>query len=219
MKANNQEALNLAPQQEREILEQIRNDHELLARLKITTEELEALEKCALWGTLTSKQDMLFILRQIREATNPTGEQAILIPQPAAPENEEEDDKPLPDFRRMPLRSAPAISHDPASLENIVRRRMPEQFGVLFWVLVLILGVVWNGATAILRWRDNFMTATMGAPVEQTSSSPAWYANFDRFNVLAFWEIVFVLAIAGAIYLHSRRGTRHLKVRPNRRYR
>jgi hypothetical protein len=221
MKANNQEALNLAPQQEREILEQIRNDHELLARLKITPAELESLEKCALWGTLTSKQDMLFILRQIREATNAGGDQAILIHQPAAPENEEEeeDDKPLPDFRRMPLRSAPAISHDPASLESIVRRRMPEQFGVLFWVLVLVLGVVWNGATAILRWRDNFMAATVGAPVEQASSSPAWYANFDRFNVLAFWEIVFVLAIAGAIYLHSRRGTRHLKVRPSRRYR
>jgi hypothetical protein len=90
MKANNQEALNLAPQQEREILEQIRNDHELLARLKITPEELEALSKCALWGTLTCKQDMLFILRQIREATSPGSDQAVLIHQPAAQQNENE---------------------------------------------------------------------------------------------------------------------------------
>jgi hypothetical protein len=216
MKANNQEALNLAPQEEREILEQIRNDHELLSRLKITPEELDALAKCALWGTLTCKQDMLFILRQIREATSPGTDSAILIPQPAATQDEEEDE-PLPDFRRMPLRTAPTVI-EPSSFEGIVRRRVPEQFGVLFWVLVLVLGVVWNGATAILRWRDSFM-ATMGGPAAQGSSAPTWYANLDRFNILAFWEVVFVLAIAGGVYLHSRRGTRHLKVRPSRRYR
>src|SRR5580698_1665661 len=59
------------PSQERSILDQIRNDHELVARLSITPQELEALSKCALLGTLTCKEDMLFILRQIREARRP----------------------------------------------------------------------------------------------------------------------------------------------------
>ena len=60
-----------APQDERAILDEIRNDHDLIARLKITPKELEALSKCALLGTLTCKEDMLFILRQIREARRP----------------------------------------------------------------------------------------------------------------------------------------------------
>jgi len=62
------------PSQERSILDQIRNDHELVARLSITPQELEALSKCALLGTLTCKEDMLFILRQIREARKPDPE-------------------------------------------------------------------------------------------------------------------------------------------------
>jgi hypothetical protein len=62
------------PSQERSILDQIRNDHELVARLSITPQELEALSKCALLGTLTCKEDMLFILRQIREARRPDPE-------------------------------------------------------------------------------------------------------------------------------------------------
>jgi len=62
------------PSQERSILDQIRDDHELVARLSITPQELEALSKCALLGTLTCKEDMLFILRQIREASRPDPE-------------------------------------------------------------------------------------------------------------------------------------------------
>lgn len=60
--------LNLAPRGQREILDQIQQDHALVERLKITPQEFEALSNCALFGTLTCKQDMLFILRQIREA-------------------------------------------------------------------------------------------------------------------------------------------------------
>src|SRR5271169_7012132 len=66
-----QTVIQAPPPQERSFLDQIRDDHELVARLSITPQELEALSKCALLGTLTSKEDMLFILRQIREATRP----------------------------------------------------------------------------------------------------------------------------------------------------
>jgi hypothetical protein len=72
MNTETQQPLTQAPPpQERSILDQIRDDHELVARLSITPQELEALSKCALLGTLTCKEDMLFILRQIREATRP----------------------------------------------------------------------------------------------------------------------------------------------------
>jgi hypothetical protein len=66
-----QTVMQAPPSQERSILDQIRNDHELVARLSITSQELEALSKCALLGTLTCKEDMLFILRQIRDARRP----------------------------------------------------------------------------------------------------------------------------------------------------
>lgn len=66
-----QPVMQAPPSQERSILEQIRNDHELLARLSITPQELEALSKCALLGTLNCKEDVLFMLRQLREATRP----------------------------------------------------------------------------------------------------------------------------------------------------
>ena len=71
------------PSQERSFLDQIRDDHELVARLSITPQELEALSKCALLGTLTSKEDMLFILRQIREARKP-GPEAQATHNPSA---------------------------------------------------------------------------------------------------------------------------------------
>src|ERR1700739_4048038 len=96
--------LALPPRDERAILDEIRNDRDLIARLRITPKELEALSKCALLGTLTCKQDMLFILRQIREATTPVVDDANLFPQPPMIDEPEED--PIPDFRRLPLRPA-----------------------------------------------------------------------------------------------------------------
>src|SRR6202166_4002490 len=73
---------NLTPREERAILDEIRNDRDLISRLSITPQELEALSKCALLGTLTCKQDMLFILRQIREGTSTTIDHTTLFPKP-----------------------------------------------------------------------------------------------------------------------------------------
>ena len=72
MKDDSTNQTDFIPSEERAILDEIRNDRELIHRLGITSQELEALSKCALLGTLTCKQDMLFILRQVREATNST---------------------------------------------------------------------------------------------------------------------------------------------------
>jgi hypothetical protein len=218
MKAETQDEMNLAPREELAILDEIRNDRELIHRLSITPSELEALSKCALLGTLTSKQDMLFILRQIREATSPTIDHAALFPKPV--ELEELDQEPGPDFRRVTTRVAPMSIPEPGSLDSIAHRRIPEQFGVLFWVLVLVAGLVWNGVIVISRWRDNVVT-TFGTQVSQApaSVSNSWYSKLDHMNVLLFWEILLVVAIVFAIHLRSQRSTRRFKVRPGRRSR
>jgi hypothetical protein len=214
MDNESQNHLNLAPKEERAILDEIRNDRELIGRLKITPQELEALSKCALLGTLTCKQDMLFILRQIREAGSSTIDHAQLFPAPG-PSDETEEEDPVPDLRAVRSRITPAIGLEHSAFDGIVRRRMPEQFGVLFWVVIVAIGLVWNGIIVISRWRDSFMT-TIGSPVTQTSPADAWYSQFDRFSVLLVWEVMFVVLIAGFVYLRSR-DTRRFKVRPGRR--
>ena len=83
MKDDSTDQTDFIPSEERAILDEIRNDRELIHRLSITSQELEALSKCALLGTLTCKQDMLFILRQVREATNSTIDQPTVFPKPA----------------------------------------------------------------------------------------------------------------------------------------
>jgi hypothetical protein len=216
MKSEMQDRLKLAPKEERAILDEIQNDQDLIARLKITPQELEALSKCALLGTLSCKQDMLFILRQIREATSPALDQTALFPQPPQAEDEEAD--PVPNFRHIPIRSTPGIIPEPGSLESIVRRRLPEQFGVLFWVVVLVIGLVWNGAITMSRWRDNFMAVIGNASVSPASASNAWYKSLDRPNFLLTFEVLLVVGVAAAMYLRSRRNSRRFKIKPGRRY-
>ncbi|MFZ0679918.1 hypothetical protein [Candidatus Binatus sp.] len=208
--------MNLAPREERAIVDEIRNDRELISRLSITPQEIEALSKCALLGTLTCKQDMLFILRQIREATSPTIDHAALFPKP--PEATEAEEEPGPDLRHLTARVAPMIIPEPGSLDSIVRRRLPEQFGVFFWVLVLVVGLAWNAVIFMSRWRDNF-TTSFGAAVSQASAADVWYSKLDHLNILLFWEVLFVGAIAFLLHLKSQRDSRRFKIRRGQRQR
>jgi hypothetical protein len=213
MKVENQDSLNLAPREERVILDEIRNDHELIHRLNITPQELEALSKCALLGTLTSKQDMLFILRQIREASIPMLDQTALFPKP--PELKERNEESGPDLSHIKARVAPMIIPEPGSLETTPRRLIPAKFGVLFWVAVLVAGLVWNGVIILSRWSQN-VTATFGSQASQAPGADAWYGRLDHLNVLLFWEVLLVVLIALAIHLKSQRDSRRFKVRPGR---
>lgn len=203
-----------APQDERAILDEIRNDHDLIARLKITPKELEALSKCALLGTLTCKQDMLFILRQIREATTPAVDHTDLFPQPPMVEEPEED--PIPDFRRLPLRPvANTIIPEPGSVDSVVSRRITEQFGILFWVVILVGGLLWNAYIIMSHMRDNpISTAVANTVAQAPAPARAWLDNLDHFNVLMGWEVLFVVALAAAYYLKSQKASRRFKVRP-----
>lgn len=58
------------------ILEQFRHDGELLRRMQVTPQELDVLSRSSLLGSATSKQDLLSMLRALREcatsATEPT---------------------------------------------------------------------------------------------------------------------------------------------------
>jgi len=214
MSRNLPDPLDLAPREEHAILDAIRNDHDLISRLKISPQELEALSKCALLGTLTCKQDMLFILRQIREASSPTIDHTTIFPKPPEPAEPENDSGPS--LRHLATHVTPSIIPEPGSLDSIVRRRRPEQFGILFWLVLLVGGVVWNGVLIISRWRDSFMTS-IGASVSQIGISDLWYGKMDHMNVLLVAEVLMVVAIAVVIHLRSQRNSRRFKVRPRPR--
>jgi hypothetical protein len=218
MKEDTPDRRPVAWREQREFLDQIRNDHELIERLSITTEELDVLSKCALFGTLTCKQDMLFILRQLRQPDGPAAggpiDQAILFPQPAEPQEQEEDPIP-PDLRRIAVRVGGTAVPEPGSLKSTDRRRIPKQVTIAFWTVVLILGLVWNFLIAMLHWRNNF-TTSIGIPAGQAADSAAWYSNFDQPNILLWGELLIVLCIALVMTRKSRKGYPRLKVRPQR---
>lgn len=215
MKADSHDQLNLTPREERAILDEISNDRDLISRLSITPQELEALSKCALLGTLTCKQDMLFILRQIREATSSTIDHTTLFPKP--PEVKELSQDSAPSLRGMVTHRAAVVIPELGSVDG--RRRTAGKFGVVFWVVVLAVGLLWNGVMIISRYRDSFLT-TVATPVSQAaSSSGGWYDKLDHLNVLLVWEILIVGAIAFVMHLKSQRDSRRFKVRPGRRQR
>jgi len=215
MKGDSHDQLNLTPREERAILDEISNDRDLIKRLSITPQELEALSKCALLGTLTCKQDMLFILRQIREATGSTIDHTTLFPKP--PEVKELSEDSAPSLRGMVTHPAAVVIPELGSVDG--RRRTAGKFGVVFWVVVLAVGLLWNGVMIISRYRDSFLT-NVATPVSQApSSSGVWYDKLDHLNVLLFWEVLIVGAIAFAMHLKSQRDSRRFKVRPGRRQR
>jgi hypothetical protein len=213
MKSHAQENLIATPREERDIWDQFQHDDELIERLKITPKELDSLANCALLGTLTCKQDLLFILRLIRDATSPEDAQAIALT-PAAAYQDTIEEPPL-DIGRIRLRVAPTapILSEPGSLEGIVRRRFPEQLGISFWTLVLVAGLVWNFAIAMYRWHETFLSK-IGAPAYKSPQSAPWYPNIDDFNMLIGAEILVVVCVAAVLYLRSRKRHRRFKVKP-----
>ena len=159
MKSNSQGHNNVRlPQEERAIWDRFSKDRELLERLRVTTQELEALADCVLLGTLTCKQDMLFVLQQIRVATQPSSEgPAIsLIPSPRRDDQAgaKELSAPVEHRPTTTVRTLP----DPASLEVIARLRAIEQFGVLFSAMLLVGFLMWNFIAGLSTWRHHFLT-------------------------------------------------------------
>lgn len=59
-----------------EIFDEFCADHETIAALGVTAIELRELSRASLLGTLTCKEDVLFMLHQIREALKPAEQQS-----------------------------------------------------------------------------------------------------------------------------------------------
>ncbi len=181
MKSNSQGHVHVRlPQAEREIWDRFSKDRELLERLQVTTQELEALANCVLLGTLTCKQDMLFILQQIRVATESLSEEPTLSPI-ASPRR---DDKTGAKEPSAPGEHRPAASvrtvADPGSLEIIARSRAIEQFGVLFGAMLLIGFIMWNFVAGLSTWRHHFLT-TIGVQAYYATVPEVWDGNrLDR---------------------------------------
>jgi len=146
---------------QREILDEIRNDPELLERLKITSEELEALSRCVMCGALTCKDDMLFILHQIREATSPSTTSLPLASERAA--HNEEAGLPIRDLRQLLLGTAPTVNSAPGSADGMRRRNVGQRFGLLLLVLLAAASLRWSGLIEMSRWRESFLRSTRAA--------------------------------------------------------
>jgi hypothetical protein len=65
------------------IFEEFCADRETIAELGVTAVELRELSRASLLGTLTCKEDLLFLLRQMREAMKPA---ALAGNQPSTPD-------------------------------------------------------------------------------------------------------------------------------------
>jgi hypothetical protein len=122
-----------------EIIEEFLGDHELLARLQVTPQEIQSLSTSSLLGSLTCKQDMLFILRFLREG--PKSEEAQTDPPEPLYVPDENIEPPTPDPNEMAERirlQAWAKLNESDSLKGMVRRRALRRYGVLSSVLVMI---------------------------------------------------------------------------------
>jgi hypothetical protein len=85
-----------APKTRREIMDDFCAETEVLKRHNVTPEELHALSRVSMLGIMTSKEDLLFMLRQIREAANPTIPEEADLPEPEPLQVPEEMPEPPP---------------------------------------------------------------------------------------------------------------------------
>lgn len=182
MKSKSQDYGVPVPQAERQIWDEFRNDHELLERLRVTPQELDTLANCVLLGTLTCKQDMLFILRQIRVATAPSSEETTISAAPA-PRRDDKTEDSAKEFSAPANRRHAAFAGsapEPASLASIARSRGIEQFGVVSWALILIAFLMWNFVAGLSSWRQHFL-AGIGVQSRQPSAPDAGHGSrLDR---------------------------------------
>jgi hypothetical protein len=122
---------------------------------------------------------LLFILNQIRSATEPCTEEPAISLLPSYRE-----DKPDAKEASAPAGYRPAAAvramPAPGSLEVIARSRAIEQFGVLFWALLLVGFLMWNFIGGLSTWRQHFLTS-IGAQAYNATVPEVWDGNrLDR---------------------------------------
>ncbi|HYL60604.1 MAG TPA: hypothetical protein VEU51_17195 [Candidatus Acidoferrales bacterium] len=204
----------VAPREKREVWEQFRADKELLDRLSVTHDELKALENCALLGTLSGKDDLLFILRQLREPRTGVQPDAPPAPRPGIEVSiDDEPEDPAPRFAPpLNLRTMTNL-RDPASFESIARNRRLEHLGIFAGALGLIAIVMWNFLGGISAWRDHFLSI-VPSPAGQQAVAAAQSNPGGSLSKLVVAEIFALGVIALVMHLRSRKGHRRFKVKP-----
>ena len=126
-----------------EIIEEFRSDHELIERLGVTPQELRALSSASWFGSLTCKRDLLFVLREIREDTEPANLQATGSSEPL-PVQDENIEPSIPDISEMTERfrlEAFAKLTESDSVNAADRRSKLPQLRILSKALRNLLGI------------------------------------------------------------------------------
>ena len=137
-----------------EIFEQFRRDHELMERLGVTSQEIQALSSSSLLGSLTCKQDVVFMLHQIREATNLVKPEATVPRKPVVVPARSSEELPSDVGVRVEhlRREALARMAQATSLPSTLRGGALRQFGVQLSALVLGAALIWNCMLLISSW-------------------------------------------------------------------
>jgi hypothetical protein len=133
---------------QQEIIEEFLGDHELLDRLQVTPQEIQSLSTSSLLGSLTCRQDMLFILRLLREGPNSAEHHATVTPE-SRHATDENIEPPTPDPGEMAERirlGALANLNESDSLKGIVRHSALRRYGVFSAAFVLIQSLLGTGS-------------------------------------------------------------------------
>jgi hypothetical protein len=129
-----------APKNRHEIIQEFCADDEVLERLRVTPEELRALSRVSMLGVLTSKREILCMLRQIRKPRNPA-ELRTTVPSEPPPVPEKKVEPSIPDLSEMAeriRREALARLRESYSLNAAEGR-----------------GATWRRIKMMLNWRNH----------------------------------------------------------------
>ena len=200
------------------ILEEFRRDHEAIERLRVTPEELQALSSTSLLGSLTCRRDVLFMLRQIREARKPGELQAAAPPEPlhVPAENIDPSIRDISEMAERIRREGLARLTESDSLKAVDRLSTLGQFGVFSSALILIAATIWGCIKMMLNWRHH---PSLKLTLSALSSMGARIGKMGDPKILVSGEILFVAGVVAGIYLSRSRYRRKAAVHSDRQSR
>ncbi|HXW83257.1 MAG TPA: hypothetical protein VEJ86_02540 [Candidatus Binataceae bacterium] len=177
------------------ILQAFVDDEELRNFHRVTVEEIERLSQSSFLGSITCKEDVVFMLRQIRAAKD----EAIGIPQSFHDVTSR--------LRRDALARLAATTAAKAIME---RRGLQRMVGWLSSTATLAFGLI----IAIAIWRNRMLNSA--APVPFSAVAASHLPNLNDFQLLWVAELLLgtVVVIAARPAIRDFIATRRLKVRP-----
>lgn len=215
MKSKVSEGLIGVARDTRGVWDEFRTDHAMIERLKVSPQEMEALSTCSLLGTLTCKEDMLFILRQIREASGPASPEALAAQIQSPSSAETCAPEPTADPRRMALAAGPSLLDrrlEPSALSGMIQSWSIHQAGVMFWMLVGLGAMIAIIASGMLGWMHHFQAQMpIGAQVAEAATGTT--APHASVGTMVMFEAMVVGIVAIALFIRERQGRRRFRKR------